>query len=104
MARPFDRLDPDTGPAQPGADPSPRGGPAVVGVGGASRCAMSDERSDEVSCTGSGPSDEVTVHESRVTIVQKGIETRVDFGRASVDQTNGTSLVRNAMPSKDLRL
>jgi tetratricopeptide (TPR) repeat protein len=60
----------------------------LLGSGG---LALRDERSDEVSCTGSGPSDEGTVHESRVTIVQKGIEPRVDFGGASVDPTDASN-------------
>jgi hypothetical protein len=58
----------------------------LLGSGG---LALRDEHSDEVSCTGSRPSDEVTVHESRVTIVQKGIEPRVDFGGASDRSAQG---------------
>jgi hypothetical protein len=41
---------------------------------------------------------EVTVHESRATSVQEGIEPRRDFPGASVDPTNGTSLGASPYP------
>ena len=59
-----------------------------------------DERSDEVSCTGWWPSDDVTVHESRVTIVHKGIEPGVTPGvrrsirpKRPVAQSGGDALI-----------